>query len=132
MKLTVIRAAGAGSACLMLFTSHIAIAQTAGTIAAEDQAQEDIVVTGQKTVTTGIEMSNAPKARAVVTQDYIEHTVPGQSIFNAINLVPGVNYVASDPYGGNGGTIRIRGFDQSRIAFTFDGLPQNDAGNYAI
>ena len=132
MKLTVIRAAGAGSACLMLFTSHIAIAQTAGTIAAEDQAQEDIVVTGQKTVTTGIEMSNAPKARAVVTQDYIEHTVPGQSIFNAINLVPGVNYVASDPYGGNGGTIRIRGFDQSRIAFTFDGLPLNDAGNYAI
>ncbi len=47
-------------------------------------------------------------------------------------MVPGVNYVASDPYGGNGGTIRIRGFDQSRIAFTFDGLPLNDAGNYAI
>ncbi len=72
----------------MLFTSHIAIAQTAGTIAAEDQAKDDIVVTGQKLVATGIEMSNSPKARAVVTQDYIEHTVPGQSIFNAINLVP--------------------------------------------
>jgi len=132
MKLNMIRAAGAGGACLMLFTSHMAIAQTAGTIAAEDQAKEDIVVTGQKLVTTGIEMSNSPKARAVVTQDYIEHTVPGQSIFNAINLVPGVNYVASDPYGGNGGTITIRGFDASRIAFTFDGLPLNDAGNYAI
>ncbi|WP_294275234.1 TonB-dependent receptor [uncultured Sphingomonas sp.] len=132
MKSNMIRVAGAGGACLMLFTSHIAIAQTAGTIAAEDQAKDDIVVTGQKLVATGIEMSNSPKARAVVTQDYIEHTVPGQSIFNAINLVPGVNYVASDPYGGNGGTITIRGFDQSRIAFTFDGLPLNDAGNYAV
>lgn len=43
------------------FTSHIAIAQTAGTIAAEDQAKDDIVVTGQKLVATGIEMSNSPK-----------------------------------------------------------------------
>ncbi|MBZ6380976.1 TonB-dependent receptor [Sphingomonas sanguinis] len=132
MKLKIIRAAGFGGACLMAFTSHTAIAQTAGTIAAENRAEDDIIVTGQKLAGTGIEMSNSAKARAVVTQDYIAHTVPGQSIFNAINMVPGVNYVASDPYGGNGGTIRIRGFDQSRIAFTFDGLPLNDAGNYAI
>lgn len=132
MTFNFIRAAGAGGACLMLVAPHIAMAQTAGTIAAEDKASDDIVVSATKVVGTGIEMANAPKARAIVTQDYIEHTVPGQSIFNAINLVPGVNYVASDPYGGNGGTIRIRGFDSSRIAFTFDGLPLNDAGNYAI
>ena len=51
-------------------------------------------------IPAGIEIVDAPKARAIVTRDYIEHTVPGQSIFNAINLVPGVNYNAGDPYGG--------------------------------
>lgn len=127
------RVAGVGGACLMLLAPQLALAQTAGTIAAEDKAGDDIVVTAKaKTAGTGIEMANSPKARAIITQDYIAHTVPGQSIFNAINLVPGVNYVAGDPYGGNGGGIRIRGFDASRIAFTFDGLPLNDAGNYAI
>ncbi|WP_375243906.1 TonB-dependent receptor [Sphingomonas parapaucimobilis] len=111
----------------------MALAQTAGTIAAEDQAKDDVVVTAQRVRKSVVmELPNSPKARAIVTQDYIEHTVPGQSIFNAINLVPGVNYVAGDPYGGNGGGIRMRGFDASRIAFTFDGLPLNDAGNYAI
>lgn len=132
MNLHIIRAAGAGGACLLLMAPHVVLAQTAGTIAAEDKADNEVIVTAAKQNSTGIEIPNAPKARAVVTRDYIEHTVPGQSIFNAINMVPGVNYVASDPYGGNGGTIRIRGFDQSRIAFTFDGLPLNDAGNYAI
>lgn len=127
-----IRVAGVGGACLMLVAPHLVLAQTAGTIAAEDKAGEDIIVSGKKLSTTGIEIVDAPKARAIVTRDYIEHTVPGQSIFNAINMVPGVNYVAGDPYGGNGGSIRIRGFDASRIAFSFDGLPLNDAGNYAI
>jgi iron complex outermembrane recepter protein len=127
-----IRVAGVGGACLMLVAPQLVLAQTAGTIAAEDKAGEDIIVSGKKLPTTGIEIVDAPKARAIVTRDYIEHTVPGQSIFNAINMVPGVNYVAGDPYGGNGGSIRIRGFDASRIAFSFDGLPLNDAGNYAI
>jgi iron complex outermembrane receptor protein len=130
--LNIFRFAGVGGACLCLAAPHLASAQTAGTIAAEDMAKDEIVVTGSKHDATGIEIPNSPKARAVVTQDFITHTVPGQSIFNALNLLPGVNYVGSDPYGGNGGTIRIRGFDQSRIAFTFDGLPLNDAGNYAI
>lgn len=104
-----IRVAGVGGACLMLVAPQLVLAQTAGTIAAEDKAGEDIIVSGKKLPTTGIEIVDAPKARAIVTRDYIEHTVPGQSIFNAINMVPGVNYVAGDPYGGNGGSIRIRG-----------------------
>lgn len=124
---------GIGGICLCAFLPGMAFAQTAGTAAAEDQAEQDIVVNGERTrAPVVMEVPNSPKARAIVTQDYIEHTVPGQSIFNAINLVPGVNYTAGDPYGGNGGGIRIRGFDASRIAFTFDGLPLNDAGNYAI
>lgn len=125
--------AGIGGVYLCVMSPPMAFAQTAGTIAAEEKAEDDIVVTGARAREPVVmELPNSPKARAIVTQDYIEHTVPGQSIFNAINLVPGVNYNAGDPYGGNGGGIRIRGFDASRIAFTFDGLPLNDAGNYAI
>ncbi len=49
-----------------------------------------------------------------------------------INLIPGVNFTNSDPYGSSGGNIRIRGFDGNRISLTFDGVPLNDSGNYAI
>ena len=34
--------------------------------------------------------------------------------------------------GTSGGTLNIRGFDSSRISLTFDGIPLNDSGNYAI
>ena len=58
--------------------------------------------------------------------------MPGQSILNTINLIPGVNYTNSDAYGSSGGNLRIRGFDGNRISLTFDGIPLNDTGNYAI
>ena len=38
----------------------------------------------------------------------------------------------TDAYGSSGGNIRIRGFDGNRISLTFDGIPLNDSGNYAI
>ncbi|HJU25405.1 MAG TPA: TonB-dependent receptor, partial [Rhodanobacteraceae bacterium] len=46
--------------------------------------------------------------------------------------LPGVSFQNNDPYGGSGGTMTIRGFDSSRISQTFDGLPLNDTGNYAL
>src|SRR6185295_3902452 len=38
----------------------------------------------------------------------------------------------NDPLGSAGGTLYIRGFDNSRISETFDGIPLNDTGNYAL
>src|SRR5690606_11774034 len=32
----------------------------------------------------------------------------------------------------SGGNLRIRGFDGSRVSVTFDGIPLNDSGNYAL
>jgi iron complex outermembrane receptor protein len=49
-----------------------------------------------------------------------------------LNLVPGLNFTNSDPYGSSGGNVRIRGFDGNRISLTQDGIPLNDTGNYAI
>src|SRR3546814_12779061 len=47
-------------------------------------------------------------------------------------MLPGVSFQNNDPFGSAGGTLTIRGFDNSRISPTFDGIPLNDSGNYAL
>jgi iron complex outermembrane receptor protein len=115
-----------------LFLPSMAFAQSTGTI--ETEKEPEIVVTGTR-VRNGVEGIVAPdstKARQVLTQEIIARQSPGQTILNTVNLVPGVNFTQSDAYGSAGGNIRIRGFDGNRISLTFDGLPLNDTGNYAI
>ena len=80
----------------------------------------------------GIVVPDTTKAKGVLTQEFIARQSPGQTILNTINYIPGVNFTNSDPYGSSGGNIRIRGFDGNRISLTFDGVPLNDSGNYAI
>ncbi|MES2022984.1 MAG: TonB-dependent receptor [Pseudomonadota bacterium] len=107
----------------------LASAQSTGSI----DAETDIVVSGKRaTGINGIEIPDTPKAKAVLTQEFIAHRVPGQSILDTINQIPGVNFTNSDPYGASGGQLRIRGFDGARVSLTFDGIPLNDSGNYAI
>ncbi|MBY0508958.1 MAG: TonB-dependent receptor [Rhodospirillaceae bacterium] len=72
------------------------------------------------------------KSRSSVTQEYLETQQAGQSIMQSINLLPGVNFTNNDPYGSSGGNIRLRSFDGNRVSVTFDGVPLNDSGNYAI
>ena len=120
----------ATSAFVFPFAAH---AQSTGSIEVEE-APKEIVVTGSR-VAQGIEgivLPDAAKAQAVLTQENIQRQSAGQSILNTINIIPGVNYTNNDPYGSSGGNIRIRGFDGNRISLTFDGLPLNDTGNYAI
>ena len=109
-----------------------AFAQSTGTVEAEEGT--DVVVTGSRAPATvnGIQIPDTPKARAVITQELIQRRAPGQTILDTINLIPGVSFTNSDPYGNSGGQIRIRGFDGPRISLTFDGIPLNDSGNYAI
>ena len=111
-------------------TAAPAFAQSTGSI----ETEETIIVMGAR-VTDGIGGVVAPettKAKAVLTQELIERQNPGQTILNAINMVPGVNFTNSDAYGSSGGNLRIRGFDGNRISLTLDGMPLNDTGNYAI
>jgi iron complex outermembrane recepter protein len=106
-----------------------AFAQSTGTIDAEE-----IVVTGSRS-STGIEgvlIPDAPKARTVLDNQVLRQAAPGQTLLQAINIVPSVNFTNNDPFGSSGGNVRIRGFDGNRISLTFDGLPLNDTGNYAI
>ena len=109
----------------------VAFAQSTGTVATEEEA---IVVTGTRVDNgvDGVVVPDTTKAKGLLTQELIAKQAPGQTILNTINLIPGVNFTNSDPYGSAGGNIRIRGFDGNRISLTFDGVPLNDSGNYAI
>jgi iron complex outermembrane recepter protein len=114
-------------------SASAAYGQSTGTVATEEEV-ETIVVTGTRNVNgvEGVVVPDTTKAKAQLTQELIKKQSPGQTILNAINLVPSVNFTQSDAYGSSGGNIRIRGFDGNRISLTFDGMPLNDTGNYAI
>ena len=53
-------------------------------------------------------------------------------MLDSINVIPGVTFTNNDAYGSAGGQLTIRGFSSDRISLTFDGIPLNDSGNYAI
>lgn len=108
-----------------------AFAQSSGAVDFEN----DIIVTGaaigNKGV-SGVNVPDTPKAKQVLDQSIIARQVPGQTINDVINLVPGVSFQNNDPFGSSGGKLYIRGFDKTRINETFDGMPLNDTGNYDL
>ena len=120
---------------ILLCTSAVifptaAFAQSTGSQDFEEQA---IIVTGTRTQDVGgVQAPDTPKSKAVLTQEMIARQNPGQTILDTINVIPGVNFQNNDAYGSSGGTLTIRGFDSSRVSLTFDGIPLNDSGTYAI
>ncbi|MBJ7444322.1 MAG: TonB-dependent receptor [Sphingobium sp.] len=107
-----------------------AFAQSTGSIDFEDT----IIVTGAKVGkgVGGVVLPDTTKAKGVITQELIAKQGSGNTILNAINLIPGVSFQNNDPYGSAGGQLNIRGFGPDRVSLTFDGMPLNDTGNYAI
>lgn len=121
-----------GVAFAALLIPGAAFAQSSGTIASEDAGE--IVVTGSRAPrsSTGVSSGTTPKASTILNNEILQTSAPGQTVLEALNQVPSVNFTNNDPTGASGGNIRIRGFDGNRISLTFDGLPLNDTGNYAI
>jgi iron complex outermembrane receptor protein len=119
------------AAALML--PGAAFAQSTGSIDFEEGG-EDIVVTGSRTDrgVAGVVVPDTTKAKQVLTAEMIQRQAPGQTVNDIINLVPGVSFQNNDPFGSAGGKMTIRGFDNTRINQTFDGIPLNDSGNYAL
>jgi iron complex outermembrane receptor protein len=109
----------------------VAFAQSTGSVDFENA--NTVVVTGTRTQSVGgVEVPDTSKTREVLNSQFIQRQTPGQSINETINQLPGVSFTNNDPFGSAGGTLIIRGFDNSRISETFDGIPLNDTGNYAI
>ena len=113
---------------MMLASS--AFAQSTGTT--EVEAVVITATAGQPNIDGVISAETAPKAKATIDQEFIATQSSGQTIIQTLNLTPGLNFTNNDPYGSSGGNLRIRGFDGPRISLTFDGIPLNDTGNYAI
>ena len=108
--------------------STVALAQSTGT-----QEIETVTVTAQLTNQNGL-MNAQPmsKEQSVVTNQFLQTQTAGQTVFSALNFMPGINFTNNDPYGSSGGDIRMHGQDGNHISLTFDGMPLNDTGNYAI
>jgi iron complex outermembrane receptor protein len=72
------------------------------------------------------------KSRQVtsITAKDMEVIVPGASPLKAIEKLPGVNFQSADAFGNYEWAVRIslRGFDQSRLGFTLDGIPLGTMG----
>ncbi len=120
---------GAALSAISVLGTGVAYAQSTGSQVNE----EAIVVTaGRRSINGAMSAETVSKSRATITQDLIEEQSSGQSFLQTINLVPGVNFTNNDSYGSSGGNLRIHGFDGNRISLTWDGMPLNDSGNYAI
>lgn len=127
---SVLKTASSTLAVSAVFLAIPALAQSTGSV---DFEQGEIVVTGQVIRNVaGVQVPDTTKAKQVLTQEIIAAQAPGQSVNDIINLVPGVSFQNNDPFGSSGGTLTIRGFDDSRISQTFDGVPLNDSGSYAL
>jgi len=118
-------------ACAALMIPGASFAQSTGSI---DFDEPEIVVTGSRTDqgVAGVITPDTSKAKAVLTQEFIARQAPGQTINDIINQLPGVSFQNNDPFGSAGGKLSIRGFDNTRISQTFDGVPLNDSGSYAL
>jgi iron complex outermembrane receptor protein len=115
-----------------LMAAGAASAQSTGTEATE---VETVVVTGargQRNINGLIAAEDAGKNRNTIGQEFISTQAAGQTILQTLNLTPGLNFTNNDPYGSSGGNIRLHGFDGNRVSLTFDGIPLNDTGNYAV
>ena len=91
-----------------------AFAQSTGSV---DFEKDTIVITGTRTQDVGgIVAPDAPKAKAVITQELIERSSPGQNVLDTINVVPGVSILNNDAYGNSGGTETIRAYESTRTS----------------
>ena len=113
-----------------LMAAGTALAQSTGT-----QEVDALVVTsagGPRNLDGIVTAQNGPKSRSVVNQEYLATQGAGQTVIQSLNLIPGLNFTSNDPYGSSGGNIRLHGLDGAHIGLLIDGVPLNDAGNYAI
>ncbi|MCH4023052.1 MAG: TonB-dependent receptor [Acetobacter sp.] len=137
--------------CLTAFLSHQAIAHSHKSSAKHHQTKsvgqtssssgkilpQDVRKIDSSKKTASVESSTSESEAIVVlgagssreTQSVsrtalMEYT-PGTSPFKALSKLPGVMFTSSDPLGSYEWSqqIIIRGFDQSRLGFTMDGMP---------
>lgn len=110
----------------------ISILYSTGAIAEDTAALGRILVEGDAPGSGWMVQEETPKARSSITRAAIEQNSPLNNPFQASNLLPGINAYSYDATGLFGGGMRMRGFNSDQIGVTVDGVPVNDAGNFAV
>lgn len=103
-------------------------------VAADDSVILDTLVV-EDTISVGnglINKQTGVQARSVISREAIEQKNTQNNVYQAMDLLPGVNTYSYDATGLFGGNIRMRGFNSDQIGVTIDGVPMNDAGNFAV
>ena len=110
--------------CLTLLSPTLVLAD-------EPALLDKIVITGKVPDHSMLVVEDTPKAISTVTRTEIEQKSALNHVFQQINLRPGVNSYSYDATGLFGGGMRMRGFNSDQVGITIDGVPVNDAGNFA-
>lgn len=84
-------------------------------VSAKDDQAESIIVMG----------AGAARETQKLSHLALQQVAPGTSPLKTLSKLPGVMFTSSDPLGSYEWSqqIIIRGFDQSRLGFTMDGIP---------
>jgi iron complex outermembrane receptor protein len=120
------------AACALLMAAPALAAETAATAAPAAAPDANTEATEVETVV----VMGQGQSRQVqtLTTAQVEVLTPGSSPLKAVEMLPGVSFQSADAFGSYEWSTRIaiRGFDQSRLGFTLDGVPLGDMsyGNY--
>jgi len=121
---------------MRLSKKHLAILIAAcfssAALAQDTTAVGRIVVEGDALGNGLMLQEDTPKARSSVTRAALEQKSTLNNAYQAIDLLPGINTYSYDATGLFGGGLRMRGFNSDQIGMTIDGVPVNDAGNFAV
>jgi iron complex outermembrane receptor protein len=111
------------SASAMLLISAPASAQTAVSDDAIDRAEQENA--GDEIVVYG---TGKVRQEQTISRKAIEILPPGSSPLKAVARLPGVALQSSDPFGSYelGTRLSVRGFNQSQMGYTLDGVPLGD------
>jgi len=112
----------------------IALGLITSSVAADESVILDTIVV-EDTITAGNGLMNKQtgvQARSVISREAIEQKNTQNNVYQAMDLMPGVNTYSYDATGLFGGNIRMRGFNSDQIGISIDGVPMNDAGNFAV
>lgn len=102
-------------------------------LADEAVVLDKLIVEGAAVPGNGlITPQNSARATSVIARPAIEQKNSQNNIYQAMDMVPGVNTYSYDATGLFGGNIRMRGFNSDQIGMSIDGAPINDAGNFAV
>ena len=85
-------------------------------------------------VSTIVVTAKTTRSATAIPQAEIQKILPGVSPLKAVQTLPGVLYITSDPWGYNeqNAQLLIHGFASNQLGYTMDGVPLGDQsyGNY--